>query len=100
MTYGFDQCIRCGKTIAIRRDVGEGDDFLPSNMSEAEWRAAGYLGRPNRLQAQRAHLGCCRNCAEKVLKKKWKVTTRVVICWGAIFVFLGLARWLLTIFIQ
>jgi hypothetical protein len=98
MTFGVDQCMRCGKPITVRRDTGNANDFLPSKMSEAEWRAAGYLARPNRLQQRRQAIGCCTDCMEKLHRKNWKPGLRLLLMLAAIVLVGSLGWWLLMIF--
>ncbi len=98
MTFGVDQCRRCGKPMRVRRDNPKADDPRPSSLSEAQWRGAGWLARPTKAQERRPSLGCCVDCAEIIIRKNWKPGLRITLMVGAIIVVCALIWWLLTIF--
>jgi hypothetical protein len=98
MTYGFDQCMRCGKPIPIRKDFEKADSSPPSKMTEAEWRAAGFLARPSVMQQMRPAIGCCNDCTGHVYAQTWKPGLRVVFIVSTIFGVSALIWWLMTIY--
>jgi hypothetical protein len=99
MTYGVDECRRCGKPMRARRDNPKADDTRPSGMTEAQWRAEGWLARPTRAQQQHPGIGCCSDCAALILRKRWKPGLRIGMMLSAIVVFAGLVWWLMELYV-
>ncbi len=99
MTYGVDQCRRCGKAMRERRDNPKPDDLRPSSLTEAQWRAQGWLAKPTKTQQRFPSTGCCVDCTELVMRKRWKPGLRLALMFGAIIAFGLLGWWLLEIFL-
>ena len=66
MTYGLDQCRRCGRDIplsdprAIERHAKSIRE--KPTMTEEQWRRAGWLAAPTRYQLQKPMDGLCFDC--------------------------------------
>jgi len=98
MTYGVDECRRCGTPMRARRDNPKADDQRPSRMTEAQWREQGWLAQPTRAQQLHPGIGCCSDCAALILRKRWKPGLRIGLMFGLIVVLGGGGWWLLTIY--
>ena len=100
MTYGIDQCRRCGKPIpqpspdAARRY--EQSLLTKPTMTEAQWRAAGWKAAPTRYQMFDVLDGLCREC-------KWVFGNRKSGRWRVLGIVLAaaalLASLVITIFV-
>jgi hypothetical protein len=99
MTFGVDECLRCGKAMRARRDNTKADDVRPSRMSAAEWRKAGWLAQPTRAQLRYPSTACCAACTQAILRRKWKPGLRVVGMFAAIVVFGAICFWLAEIYV-
>jgi hypothetical protein len=99
MTYGVDECRRCGKPMRSRRDNPKADDTRPSRMPEAQWRAEGWLAEPTRAQQQYPGIGCCADCKALVLRKRWKPGLRIGTMFGAIVVLGAVIWWVAEVFV-
>jgi hypothetical protein len=73
MTFGVDQCRRCGVTIPRRPlSLKERNTLArvtlnpPKLMAETEWRAAGYLAQPTALEMSIPTVGLCVACGSVV----------------------------------
>ncbi len=99
MTYGVDECRRCGKPMRARRDNPTADDTRPSRMKQAQWQAEGWLAEPTRAQQQHPGIGCCSDCAALILRKRWKPGVRIGFSFGAIVVLGGVIYWLAEIYV-
>jgi len=99
MTYGVDECRRCGKPMRSRRDNREQDDLRPSRIPEAEWRSEGWLAQPTRGQQLHPGRGCCAECKALILRRRWKPGLRIAMTFGAIVVFGAVGWWLLTLYL-
>jgi len=99
MTYGVDECRRCGAPMRARRDNEGVEDQRPSRMPEAQWRAAGFKVRPTVTQALNPGNGCCTNCRALLMRKQWKPGVRVVGTFVGSALVLGLLYWLAIIYI-
>jgi hypothetical protein len=97
MTYGLDECRRCGAKMRPRKDGEAVDDQRPSRMPEAQWRAAGFKIRPTVAQAQHPGLGCCTDCKAFFLRKRWKPGVRIGSTLAGTALLLGLIYWLATV---
>ena len=99
MTYGVDQCRRCGVAIRPRHDHGAADDRRTSKMPEREWRAAGFKAQPTVSQARFPVVGCCSDCAEILLRQRWKPGLRMLILVTIMIVLMILIYLLAELFI-
>jgi len=99
MTYGLDECRRCGKPIRQKRDVEGAGDMRPSRMPEAEWRAAGFKAQPTLAQLHHPQLGCCTDCNAILMRKRWKPGLRIAITFGLIIGLGILIIWVAETFI-
>jgi len=84
MTYGLDQCRRCGTKIEPynRRSMEFYLDSLKKpTMPEKEWRAMGLLAMPTKAQILNPADGCCWDCGQILMKRRAKPALR-----GAIWV--------------
>jgi len=98
MTYGVDQCRRCGAPIRNRGMVSP-DDIKPSNIPEAEWRAAGFKAQPTVAEAHFPHLGCCSDCTAVLMRKRWKPGLRLLMVVSIGIVALGALYGLAEVYI-
>jgi len=73
MTYGIDECRRCGNKIRIP-DAGAIIRYQESlqrkpTMTPEQWRAAGWKQAPTKHQLLHAMDGCCHQCKDVVRQK-------------------------------
>lgn len=99
MTYGVDQCRRCGLAIRPRHDHGAADDRRPSKIPEPVWRAAGFKAQPTVSQAHFPQIGCCADCAEILLRQRWKPGLRMLMLVTILIVLMALIYFLAELFI-
>jgi hypothetical protein len=87
MTYGVDQCRRCGKPIKVT----DGKAHAKANPKalaaaqkrspwpEAKWRAEGLKAPPTAWEILHPNTGCCIDCSFILVRRKWQPLIRLIL---------------------